>query len=53
MAKEKSEHDKDTYVRPLPNGKFGIVYEGLPLAEEYDTRQEAQSAIKDKVLLQG
>lgn len=45
--------DKDTYVIPLQNGKFGLIIEGVRTKDEYDTRNEAVEQMKKKVLLQG
>lgn len=53
MPKLDLTEDKDTYVIPLPNGKFGLIIEGVRTKDEYDTRQEATEKMKEKVLLQG
>lgn len=44
--------DKDTYVIPLPNGKFGLIVEGVRTKDEYETRNEAVEQMKKQILLQ-
>lgn len=47
------EENKDTYITTNGYGKYIIIYEGRVLLEEYDTRYEAEGALKQKTLLLG
>lgn len=40
-----------SYVLPLKNGKYVIVYKGKTLEKEFTLKEDAQSALKNMDLL--